>query len=416
MNTIRLLVASILAFAAPAFADEIRIVSSATPIVVHADDTLLTAKPLVQPKDADGNLIAYQPSGAYINRADGKGFYLNGATKLRAAGWVSGKGYVYAPVDAPAAPAATPPVVTPPAPIVTNVLYGINLSGGEFSGVENGSLLPNPEDMQAYYDAGFKAFRIPFKMKQVQSAPAKLKAIGAKCVQLAVPCIFDRHEYDWRKVPGSVPEWKALLALMPASDLIQIDPMNEPAWFDSLKITNNWDQWAVEAQQWVTDMRAAGITSRLWLEYPGVSAAFRFDKGERKGKACESAACALRKLPGGTIHDPLNRTGLNAHRYFDKNGNGGTDYCRPTISLLDFANKAKPFGLPVVVTEVAFGSNRGIRAQCQPVGRAALAEIAAAPNLYAVTWWGGGRAWKKDYLFYTPPMATLPYVKMITGR
>jgi hypothetical protein len=296
------------------------------------------------------------------------------------------------------------------------VRMGINLSGGEFSGVENGALLPTPADMQAYRDAGLRAFRIPFKMTQVKTASAKLAAIGAKCVQLAIPCIFDRHEYDWRKVPGSVPEWKALLALLPASDLIQIDPMNEPAWFDSLKITNNWDQWAAEAQQWVTDMREAGITSRLWLEYPGVSAAFRFDKGERPGKACESAACALRKLPGGTIKDPLNRTGLNAHRYFDKNGNGGNDYCMPAVSILDFANKAKPFGMPVVVTEVAFGSNRGIRAQCQPVGVKALAEIAAAPNLYAVTWWGGGRAWKKDYLFLTPANASLPYVKMITGR
>ena len=296
------------------------------------------------------------------------------------------------------------------------VRMGINLSGGEFSGVENGALLPTPAEMQAYYNAGFRVFRIPFKMTQVKTAPSKLAAIGAKCVQLSIPCIFDRHEYDWRKVPGSVPEWKALLALMPASDFIQIDTMNEPKHFDSLKVTNDWDQWAVEAQQWVAEMRAAGIKNRLWLEYPDVSAAFRFDKGERKGKACESAACSLRKLPRGTIKDPLGKTGLQAHRYFDKNGSGSNDYCMPTISILDFANKAKPFGLPVMMGEVAFGSNRGIRAQCQPVGVKALAEIAAAPNLYAVTWWGGGRVWKKDYLFLTPANASLPYVKMITGR
>jgi hypothetical protein len=299
---------------------------------------------------------------------------------------------------------------------VEAVRMGVNLSGGEFSSVENGALLPNPADLQAYYDAGFRAFRIPFKMTQVKTVPAKLAAIGAKCVQLAIPCIFDRHEYDWRKVPGSVPEWKALLALMPASDFIQIDTMNEPKNFDSLKITNDWDQWATEAQQFVMDARAAGITNRIWLEYAGVTAAFRFDKGERKGKACESAACSLRKLPGGTIKDPLGKTGLQAHRYFDKNGSGSNDYCMPATSILDFANKAKPYGLPVMIGELAFGSNRGIRPQCKPVGEKVLAEIAAAPNLYAVTWWGGGRAWKKDYLFLTPPTATLPYVKMITGR
>lgn len=296
-----------------------------------------------------------------------------------------------------------------------SALMGINLSGGEFKGAENGALLPTPGDLQAYRDAGFRVFRIPFKMAQVKSAPAKLAAIGAKCVQLQVPCIFDRHEYDWRKVPHSVPEWRAFLRLMPQSNLIQIDPMNEPKFFDSTMIPNDWDQWAVEAQQWVTDMRGAGITNPLWLEYAGATAAFRFDKGERNGKDCESAACALRKLPGGTIADPLRRTGLQAHRYPDKNGSGANDYCYPNTSISAFARQAEAFGLPVMVGEIAFGSDRGMRDSCREFGEKVVAEMLTADNLTYVTWWGGGRAWKRDYLFRTPATGNLPYIRMITG-
>ncbi|MBB5714769.1 cellulase family glycosylhydrolase [Sphingomonas aerophila] len=297
-----------------------------------------------------------------------------------------------------------------------SVAMGINLSGGEFRSVERRALLPDPADLRAYYDAGFRVFRIPFKMTQVRTAPAKLRLLGSTCLALNVPCIFDRHEYDWRKVPPSVPEWLAFLKLMPASDLIQIDPMNELKFFDSKKVKKDWDQWAQEGQQWVTDMRSAGITNQLWLEYPGVTAAFRFDKGERKGKACLSAACALRKLPGGTIVDPLGKTGLQAHRYPDKNSSGANDYCYPYTSIGTFARQARPFGLPVMVGEIAFGSDRGMRDSCRGFGAAVIAEMLEAENLAYVTWWGGGRGWKKSYLFRTPASPTLPYVRMITGK
>jgi hypothetical protein len=407
--------AAVFLTAPPAHADQIRIrgADPAPTIVVKDGDTLVSDKALVEPKDAAGNIVA-RPTGLMMDRTSSKWFKLVGATKLRDAGYIAGTGFVYALVDAK--PVVVTPPVSVPAPGTTDLLIGINQSGGEFNKAETGALLPNPADLRSYYNAGFTdIFRIPFKMTQVQTAPAKLAAIGATCVELKVVCVWDRHEYDWRKVPNSAPEWKALLALLPASDLMQIGVMNEPAYFDSETITNDYDQFAIEGQQTITNFRAAGITNMIWFCPPQSCAAYRASKGEIGKKACESTVCSLRKLPAKTWVDPLGKTGLEWHRYFDKNGSGGNDYCYPNTDIASAVAYAKSLNMRSLIGEMAFGSDRGYRDTCLAVGKKAIAELRTS-GAYAVTWWGGGRGWNKGYLFYTPPVATLPYVKLITAR
>lgn len=407
-----LLLAAAALLATPAMADEIRIVSSATPIVVRDGDTLVTAKPLVERKSQDGTITRRYTT--WIDRVSGKGFMLEGTDRLRLVGWVPGKGWVYAPVGAPVA--EKPPVVVAPSLPTASAIFGINLAGGEFNKAEDGRFLPKVSELQAYYDAGFRAFRIPFKAAQ-WDMPAKremLIALGNACVALNTPCIFDRHEYDQRKVPGSTPFWLSVSKAMPQSDLIGFELMNEPAWFDSIKITNDYDQFANDGQQIVTDMRAAGITNPIYIGGPQSSAAYRIDKGERPGKACESVVCSLRKLPSGTLVDPLGKTKIVIHRYFNKGGSGVNDYCEQGTNLLAAAQSLARLNLQAAYTEGAFGSDRGYRPQCFTVGTKAIAEIRQAGML--VTWWGGGTHWPRSYLHYTPANAALPYVKLITGR
>lgn len=307
-----------------------------------------------------------------------------------------------------AAPASARQVAAQP-------LWGINISGGEFRGVESGALIPKPAELRAYYAAGFRLFRIPFKAAQldIPAARARLVALAEACVAIGAPCIFDRHEYKWPPVAQQVAFWTRFARAMPRSHLIHLDLMNEPKRFNDPVLTNDWEQWARDSKVIVAGLRGAGVTNQIWLEWPQFSAAFRF--GGRRGRdgPCGNARCALAAIGG--IADPLNRTGLQAHRYFDKDGSGANDYCASFTSIARFAAAAREFRMPLLLGETAFGSNRGMRASCRAVGAKVIAELKAG-GFYGVTWWGGGRAWNPKYLFYTPPDPTLPYVRMIQGR
>lgn len=313
------------------------------------------------------------------------------------------------------AEACPPPASPGPAAAAAEPLWGINISGGEFRGVEGGQLIPRPDELQAYHDAGFRLFRIPFKASQLDRADAraKLVALAGKCMALGVPCVFDRHEYKWPAVADQVAFWVRFAAAMPKSDLIHLDLMNEPKGFNDEGLTNDWLQWARDAQAIITGLRAAGVTNRIWLEWPGYTAAYRFDKQEPARKACESAKCAIKR--SGGIVDPIGRTGFQAHRYFNKGGSGTDDLCQTATSLASFAASARAFGMPVMLGESAFGSDRGMRPECEAVGRKAIAELRAA-GFWGVTWWGGGRAWKRDYLHFTPAAGEYRYKAMLLGR
>ena len=207
---------------------------------------------------------------------------------------------------------------------------------------------------------------------------------------------------------------------MPVAKLLgpaaQLDLENEPAGFTG----NGFQQWAADSQAIVTGLRAAGVTNFIWLEWAGSSGTQRFDKGERAPHSCNSAACGLAQLPGGTINDPLHKTGLEGHRYFDTNGSGTSANCDKWTFIQSAAQQAVPFGMPFMIGEAALGNSvSGMSASCAALAPAVMAEIKASPNLYGITWWGGGyklgQVWG-NYQFRMLPLATSPYIQMTTGK
>ncbi|WP_159871600.1 cellulase family glycosylhydrolase [Novosphingobium sp. 9U] len=284
-------------------------------------------------------------------------------------------------------------------------LHGINLSGGEFKDVEGGTLIPRPADVQAYYNAGFRLFRFPLKASHFDrsDATAKWIAVANACIALDVPCIFDRHEYKWPAAAEQVAFWVKVRNRLPKSDLIQFDIMNEPKGFNDPVLTSDWDQWARDSRLIIHRLRAAGVTNRIWLEYPGWSGIDRFSH----------AAKALKRQ--GNIDDPLRRTGIQAHRYADKDGSGTSTYCdskKMSSHFGIFARQVHELGMPALVGEAAFGKTKG----CEEIATAWLAEMKAGiPNLYGVTWWGGGRAWSPKYFYKISPLPNA-YTRRLTGH
>jgi len=338
-----------------------------------------------------------------------------GAAKLQAFGPIKGvyalNAYSYQMMD------GLPAVTAPPAqaaqtiipPVTTSApLYGINVSGGEFANMDKGQFLPKPTDLEAYYAVGYRMFRIPLKFVQFDNSAAKLIALANKCIKLATPCVFENHSYAWPAPAVQIAQVSKADSVLPKSSLIQYGLQNEPNFKD-------WDQWAKDAQAIVTGVRAVGVTRFLWLDYPGSSGAQRFDKGDRAPKACASAACAMAKLSGGTIVDPLHRTGLDIHRYFDSNGSGSSMNCDKYVMLASAARAAVPFGMPVMYGEYAFANDTNIKNTCAALAPAIMQEIRESPNLYGVTLWGGGSRWG-SYMFRALPKANSPYIEMTTGR
>ncbi|WP_298689083.1 cellulase family glycosylhydrolase [uncultured Sphingomonas sp.] len=421
---IRTLIAAALALlTTPAIAATVPIAPGT--LNVQQGDILVASKPLTNAITAARTMV--QPAASYwIDRMTGQKFYLSGgATTLgvlgpATSGYVA-NGFHYQVMDGQAATVVAP--VAPVAPITPVVppgsagpLYGINVSGGEFGGASAiaGALIPVPADLAAYHAVGYNLFRIPFKAGQLDTALPKLVALANWCVTNSVPCMFDRHEYSWPAVADQVAFAVKFDSLMPKSAFVQLDLMNEPGGFTA---SNAWDQWATDEQAIVTGIRKAGVTRRLWVEWYSYSAAFRFDKGKRAPAACDSAACAMAKLPGGTIIDPLHLTGLEGHRYFDSNSSGTHNSCATFTNIMAFAQQAIPFGMPVMIGETGLGnSTTGMSPTCTALAPQVMAEIKAAPNLYGVTWWGGGLHWSTSYLFRTLPDATSPYIQMTTGK
>ena len=321
-----------------------------------------------------------------------------------------------------AAPVTAEPVVSHASDNVPGkTQMGVNLSGCSFT--MNGALCPTPADVDWYADAGFMMVRIPFKGEQAgdPEVVAKIAAAARRARKRGMTVILDRHDYKWPAPEEQVAFWRKLLPQMPEG--MWIDPENEPRGFDDPVETNNWMQWARDANAIIAGLRRAGLDNVIVLEWPGWSAMYRFDKHERVTpdykKPCDSAGCALDRS-GGLI-DPAGRTLLSPHMYFDKGSSGTNGKCNPSEVFSRFAEQARARHLKALVGEVAFGSHRGVNAACRAVGEAAIAAVYANPDVYrGVTWWGGGRAWKSDYPFAIAPKGhqdkNSAYVRMLTGR
>jgi hypothetical protein len=253
---------------------------------------------------------------------------------------------------------------------------------------------------------------------------AELRILTNYAGSKGVPFILDNHTFKWRPPPEQVRFWTGFAKNFPDDGSVLLDIVNEPRGFNDPVITNDWLQWAHDANQIISGLRAKGIRHPILIEYPQWSATFRFDKREPHTRACESAACALDR--SGGLRDPLGRTYISAHRYFDAGSAGGNNTCiDKTSGWVSFAAALRKRGLKAYITESAFGSsNNGVPASCEGVAREAIAALKANKDvLLGITWWGGGRIWPENYLFKIEPKkatrfrtALTPYTLLLRGE
>ncbi|WP_164549825.1 cellulase family glycosylhydrolase [Altericroceibacterium xinjiangense] len=301
-------------------------------------------------------------------------------------------------------------------------LFGANLSGAEASFGD--AVRPSLADLKNYIDRfGFKLIRYPFKPdRMTPERIVELRTLTNYARSKGVPMILDSHTYKWLPPEEMVAFWTEFARHFPDDGSVMLDLVNEPRGFDDPVLTNDWDQWARDSNIIIAGLRANGIRHPILLEYPQWSATFRFDKNERATAACESAACAIDR--GGGLKDPLGRTFINGHRYFNRGSSGTSEVCSAQESgFATFAEQLRERGLKAYITESAFGSSYGIHPTCKAVGQEAIAAIKANSDvLLGVTWWGGGRIWPESYIFkIDPPKAERftaplpPYTRQLTG-
>lgn len=276
--------------------------------------------------------------------------------------------------------------------------FGVNLSGAEAK--SDDKVRPTIDDVRSYVDRlRFQLIRYPFRPERMTpDRVAELQAIAAFTRSRRVPLILDNHRSRWEPVADQVALWTGLARQFPDDGSVMLDLVNEPRGVA-------WMQWASDAKAIVAGLRRNGIRHPILLEWPGFSGISRFDKREPTSKDCESAGCALDRTPGKL--DPIDRTFLNGHRYFDANGSGTSPGCKTkdgqprTESGFDrFAGELRHRGLQGYITETAFGRYKAVPANCRAVGADAVADLQANSDvLLGVTWWGGGRLWPDRYPF-----------------
>lgn len=402
-----------LVFSTPAMADQIRIVGGPKPapvITVKYGDTLVTNKALVENTAADGTIT--RRYAAWIDRVRPSGdnkFQIDGATKLRLDGFVTGEGYIYSLLDAVAPPAAP------------TQLTGVNLSGCTFA--TGTSLCPTTADIDTYKAKGFTLIRLPVSDRNLTNVTERAKIIElvSHAQSIGLQVILDRHDYTRHSGADAWAFWQPILPYFSAETLIELS--NEP--YKGYPAGEN--QWMVSAQDTkdtVALFRANGITNPILYGSPGYNATFRFLKFKGANFPAEGMGDAISRVGG--INDPLDKTFFSGHRYLDNGSKGELATCKSTgdAGIADWAASLRQYGVKAYFTEFAFGRHSGIPASCVAVGDAMLAAVRANSDvIVGTTVWGGGRAWKESYLFKIEPVkgtfATAPnseYLNKILGE
>ena len=204
--------ASLTLLASPAAAQTVHTVTGANPPAqykVCAGDTLVLKKQMGRELLRDGSREKGWLGWNDRNRSNAAGnwFETIGVTKLRFVENVQGKGWIYAPVDAPPC-AASAMHIAPAGP-----MFGANLSGAEASGSD--AVRPSAEDWRGYIEKhGFGLIRYPFKDDRMTPARvAELKINVSYAGSKRVPVILDNHTYRWDAPPKAIAFWTGFAQL-----------------------------------------------------------------------------------------------------------------------------------------------------------------------------------------------------------
>lgn len=295
--------------------------------------------------------------------------------------------------------------------LVTQKLYGVNRSGGEFGAdklpgvLDTNYIYPtNPEEFKAFAAAGMSLVRIPFLWERVQSeknGALKTAEVDMLAVVLdaaaanKLQVILDLHNYGrYYNVPLAESDaamfadvWSKLAERFGSHPaLYGFELMNEPH-----DMPGGGAAWNKLAQAATNAIRTR--TTKPWVLVPGYGwQAARFWQDNNK---------ALH------VNDVANKVIYSAHIYFDKDNSGvyseKVEIAKPDPAMV--TSMVKPFTDWLAAnqalgmfTEYGVPQDRA----WQPVLKTFLKIIDAHPNIVGGTYWASG-AWWGDYPLSVEP-------------
>ncbi len=285
------------------------------------------------------------------------------------------------------------------------MLGGCNLTGGEtdyrdWSGAPKSGthyLFVSTADIDICLAAGMQTFRLLFSWEAYADATyrATLESRVAYITSKGATCILDIHPGDASLAPGKFGVkiangssleadlcklWAAFASQYRLNPLVEFGIFNEP---NGIPVA----QWFITAQKVITAIRTTGNTSWIWM--PGANWTGAGDWVASNGSAWN-------------LVDPIGKTGVQVHLYFDQNAGGGAlDVVSGGIGVTRLTNTvtwARSRGLKVFLGEV------GLQAG-QPNANLAWTNLAAymAQNSDVVQrwcWWAyGPPSWWSGYQF-----------------
>lgn len=270
--------------------------------------------------------------------------------------------------------------------------YGVNISGMEFST----ELSVKETDIDFYAQAGVRSIRLPVKSERLTTTTKldALKALVKRATDAGILMVIDYHSYLNIGDPRVEEFWTRVGPMFKGQPLVAFDLQNEPNG-------GTWATYGTDAKKLIANLRAKGIDNLFLLEWRQSSGASRMDKFESSTKACESAMCSLNRAPGPL--DPMNRTWLSPHKYFDSDGSGTSTYCRdvtPSSFLSNSTNAARKYGLKLYLGEFAFGKYNSISDSCNKIGTGVVDYLLANSDVWkGGALWGAGPRWTTSYIF-----------------
>ncbi|WP_336922077.1 glycoside hydrolase family 5 protein [Aquipuribacter sp. SD81] len=197
---------------------------------------------------------------------------------------------------------------------------GLNVAGAEF---EVGGRVDPDTTFALLADRGYDLVRLPFLWESVQpdlggaldaAYVAELQAAVLRCTSRGMACVLDVHNYGrFREQPVGSPQvphaafadlWGGLAGALGTDERVELGLMNEP--HDMPDGARGWER---AAQAALDAVRSAGSRAWVWVA----------------GERWSSAASWPTTHPRWWIEDPLDRSGPEAHYYFDvDNSHRGT--------------------------------------------------------------------------------------------
>lgn len=298
------------------------------------------------------------------------------------------------------------------------LLRGVNSATAEFGTrtTETNGVYDADASLAHYISRGMNVVRIPFLWERMQpTLNGALNAVEISRLQTTVSsvtsrgavAILDVHNYcryttaananlilgDGTLVTANFTDlWRRLATLYKDQPLVQFGLMNEPHDLGGAGGLSQAKQWENTSQACVTTIRATGATNYIWVPPVGWG----------------SAGSCWNLHPQWWINDPLKRTGIEGHYYFDA-GNSGS-YDQNFAAATTHANNT---GYPNVeamardnITRFVKGArDRGVRALLGEIGWNGTSEVAqwnaVGDAVYqiaddygmSVTYWAAGDRW-----------------------